>query len=115
MARSPARRSAVVDHFDQSSGAADNALTAVSAAGSGPEGYRDGPRDTERVIAGDQIVRKAVRVSERSKRTLDQALTDAYALVAMLKDGRMIHGQEYYDHAEALTAVDYVRRRAQFR
>jgi ketosteroid isomerase-like protein len=33
------------------------------------------------------------------------ALTEAFALVATLKDGRMIRQQEYYDHAEALEAV----------
>jgi ketosteroid isomerase-like protein len=32
-------------------------------------------------------------------------LTEAFALVATLKDGRMIYGQEYYDQAEALKAV----------
>jgi ketosteroid isomerase-like protein len=33
------------------------------------------------------------------------ALTEAFALVATLKDGRMIRQQEYYNHAEALEAV----------
>jgi hypothetical protein len=32
-------------------------------------------------------------------------LTETYALVATLKHGRMIHGQEYYDHGQALKAV----------
>ena len=32
-------------------------------------------------------------------------LTEAFALVSTLKDGRSIHLQEYYDHAEALAAV----------
>jgi ketosteroid isomerase-like protein len=32
-------------------------------------------------------------------------LTEAFALVATLKDGRTIHAQEYYDHAEALKSV----------
>jgi ketosteroid isomerase-like protein len=32
-------------------------------------------------------------------------LTEAFALVSTLKDGRAIHLQEYYDHDEALKAV----------
>ncbi len=33
------------------------------------------------------------------------SLTEAFALVSTLKDGRPIRHQEYYDHAEALEAV----------
>ena len=32
-------------------------------------------------------------------------LTEAFALVSTLKDGRIVRHQEYYDHAEALEAV----------
>ena len=32
-------------------------------------------------------------------------LTEEFASVSTLKDGRVIHIQEYYDHAEALEAV----------
>ena len=32
-------------------------------------------------------------------------LTEAFALVSTLKDGRVIRHQEYYDHAEALEAA----------
>ena len=33
------------------------------------------------------------------------ALTEAFAVVSTLKDGRVIRYQEYFDHAEALSAV----------
>jgi len=33
------------------------------------------------------------------------SLTEAFAYVATLKDGRPFRLQEYYDHAEALEAV----------
>ena len=32
-------------------------------------------------------------------------LTEAFALVSTVKDGRVIHPQEFYDHPEALEAV----------
>lgn len=33
------------------------------------------------------------------------ALTETFAYVSTWKDGKVIHLQEYYDHAEALAAV----------
>ena len=35
------------------------------------------------------------------------ALTEAFALVMTLKDGRVTTVQEYYDHAEALEAAGF--------
>jgi ketosteroid isomerase-like protein len=33
------------------------------------------------------------------------SLTEAYALVSTLRDGRVIRHQEYFDHAQVLEAV----------
>jgi ketosteroid isomerase-like protein len=33
------------------------------------------------------------------------SLTEAFAYIATVKDGRVIHLQEYFDHAEALEAA----------
>jgi ketosteroid isomerase-like protein len=82
----------------------------------GLEGYRNYVASTDEVWGGENYLRpvELVDLGERIVMLADapmraQAsgvpLTEAFALVATLKDGRTIHAQEYYDHAEALKSV----------
>jgi hypothetical protein len=51
-------------------------------------------------MSSDQIVRKPLRVRERSRRTLDERLSLRFS-----RDGRVIQQRDFLDHAEALEAV----------
>jgi ketosteroid isomerase-like protein len=60
-------------------------------------------KPVELIDLGDRIVMLAngtMRAQASGVR-----LSEAFALVSTLQDGRSIHLQEYYDHAEALEAV----------
>lgn len=82
----------------------------------GLEGYRKYVATTDEVWGGD-VYLKPVELIDLGDRIVMLAkvpmraqasgvpLTEAFALVSKLKDGRSIHLQEYYDHAEALAAV----------
>jgi hypothetical protein len=48
---------------------------------------------------------RAVRLASEAYNASGVSLTEAYAGVATLTDGRPFRLQEYYDHAEALEAV----------
>ena len=60
-------------------------------------------KPVEMIDLGEQVVLLA-NVPMRAQAS-GVRLTEAFALVMMLKEGRPIHIQEYYDHAEALEAV----------
>jgi ketosteroid isomerase-like protein len=60
-------------------------------------------RPVEFIDLGERIVMLA-NVAMRAQAS-GVPLTEAFALVATLKDGRIVRYQEYYDHAEALEAV----------
>ena len=82
----------------------------------GPEGYRKYVATADEVWGGENYLKpvELIDLGERIVMLADapmraQAsgvpLTEAFACVSTLKDGRVIHLQEYYDHAEALEAV----------
>jgi ketosteroid isomerase-like protein len=82
----------------------------------GLEGYRKYLATVDEVWGGENYLKpvELIDLGERIVMLADgrmraQAsgvpLTEAFALVSTLKDGRSIHLQEYYDHAEALEAV----------
>jgi ketosteroid isomerase-like protein len=60
-------------------------------------------RPVELIDLGEQIVMLADGTMRAQASGVP--LTEAFALVSTLKDGRAIHLQEYYDHDEALKAV----------
>jgi ketosteroid isomerase-like protein len=82
----------------------------------GLEGYRKYVAGADEVWGGENYL-KPVELIDLGERIVVLAdgrmraqasgvpLTDAFASVSTLKDGRVIHLQEYYDHAEALEAV----------
>jgi ketosteroid isomerase-like protein len=82
----------------------------------GLEGYRKYLATVDEVWGGENYLKpvELIDLGERNVLLADgtmraQAsgvpLNEAFALVSTLKDGRVIHFQEYYDHAEALEAV----------
>ena len=82
----------------------------------GAEGYRKYVATTAEVFAGEVHVKplELIDLGERIVVLADApmraqasgvALTEAWALVSTLKDGRVVRHQEYFDHAEALEAV----------
>jgi ketosteroid isomerase-like protein len=82
----------------------------------GLEAYREYVATVDEVWGGENYLRQveAIDLGDRGvvlahapmrAQASGVPLTEAYALVVTLKDGRMIHGQEYYDHAEALKAL----------
>jgi ketosteroid isomerase-like protein len=82
----------------------------------GLQGYRSYMASVDEVWGGENYLRPAelidlggriVVLAEGSMRAQASGvpLTEAFALVSTLKDGRVVHNQEYYDHAEALKAV----------
>ena len=82
----------------------------------GLEGYRKYVATTAEVF-GAEVYVKPVELIDLGERFVMLAnapmraqasgvpLTEAFALVSTLKDGRVIRHQEYYDHAEALEAA----------
>ena len=60
-------------------------------------------KPTELIDLGEQIVLLAD--GRMRARVSGVPLTEAFALVSTIEDGRAVHHQEYYDHAEALEAV----------
>ena len=82
----------------------------------GLEGYRKYVATADEVWGGENYL-KPVELIDLGERIVTLAdgrmraqasgvpLTNAYASVSTLQDGRVIHLQEYYDHAEALEAV----------
>jgi ketosteroid isomerase-like protein len=60
-------------------------------------------KPVELIDLGERIVMLAVGTMRAQASGVP--LTEAFALISTLKDGRSIHLQEYYDHAEALEAV----------
>jgi ketosteroid isomerase-like protein len=82
----------------------------------GLEGYRQYLATVDEVWGGENYL-KPVELIDLGERIVMLAngtmraqasgvpLTEAFALVSTLKDGRVIHLQEYYDHDEALEAV----------
>jgi ketosteroid isomerase-like protein len=82
----------------------------------GPDGYRKYVELTAEVFGGE-VYFKPVEFIDTGERIVMLAnvpmraqasgvpLTEEFAYVATLKDGRVIRLQEYYDHAEALAAV----------
>jgi ketosteroid isomerase-like protein len=82
----------------------------------GPDGYRTYVAATSEVWGGENFI-KPVEVIDLGERLLLLAhvpmraqasgvsLTEAFAYIGTLKDGKVIHLQEYYDHAEALEAA----------
>jgi ketosteroid isomerase-like protein len=82
----------------------------------GPEGYRTYVAITSEVF-GAEVHFKPVELIDLGERIVVLAnvpmraqasgvpLTEAFAYVSTWQDGRVIHLQEYYDHAEALEAV----------
>jgi ketosteroid isomerase-like protein len=82
----------------------------------GLEGYRRYVATVDEVWGGENYL-KPVELIDLGDRIVMLAngtmraqasgvpLTEAFALVSTLQDGRSIHLQEYYDHAEALEAV----------
>jgi ketosteroid isomerase-like protein len=82
----------------------------------GMEGYRKYVATVDEVWGGENYLKpvELIDLGERfvvlaDGRMRAQAsgvpLTEAFALVSTVKDGRVIHLQEFYDHAEALEAV----------
>jgi ketosteroid isomerase-like protein len=82
----------------------------------GREGYGKYVATTAEVFAGEVQVKplelidlgeRIVVLAEAPMRAQASGvpLTEAWALVSTLKDGRVIRHQEYFDHAEALEAV----------
>jgi ketosteroid isomerase-like protein len=88
----------------------------VEACYRGLEGYRKYVAGVDEVWGGENYL-KPVELIDLGERIVVLAdgrmraqasgvpLTEAFASVSTLKDGRVIHLQEYYDHAEALEAV----------
>jgi ketosteroid isomerase-like protein len=82
----------------------------------GLEGYRRYVAATSEVWGGENYI-KPVEVIDLGEQFVLLAnvpmraqasgvtLTEAFAYVATVKDGRVIRLQEYYDHGEALEAV----------
>jgi ketosteroid isomerase-like protein len=82
----------------------------------GVEGYRRYVATVDEVWGGENYL-KPVELIDLGDRLVALAdgtmraqvsgvsLSEAFALVSTLRDGRSIHIQEYYDHAEALEAV----------
>jgi ketosteroid isomerase-like protein len=60
-------------------------------------------RPVELIDLGDRLVTLAHGTMRAQASGVP--LTEAYALVSTLKDGRAIRGEEYYDHHQALEAV----------
>jgi ketosteroid isomerase-like protein len=60
-------------------------------------------KPVELIDLGERIVLLAV--GRMRAQASGVRLTEAFASVSTLRDGRVIHFQEYYDHAEALEAV----------
>jgi ketosteroid isomerase-like protein len=82
----------------------------------GLEGYRKYVATVDEVWGGENYLKpvelidlgeRIVMLADGSMRAQASgvALTEAFALVSTLKDGRAIRHQEYYDHDEALEAV----------
>jgi ketosteroid isomerase-like protein len=82
----------------------------------GLEGYRKYVAATEEVWGKENYLRpvelidlgeRFVMLANGQMRAQGSGvpLTDAFALVATLKDGRIVRYQEYYDHDEALEAA----------
>ncbi len=82
----------------------------------GPEGYHKYVATVDEVWGGENYLKptELIDLGERIVMLADGrmraqasgvALTEVFALVSTLKDGRSILLQEYYDHAEALEAV----------
>jgi hypothetical protein len=85
----------------------------------GLEGYRSYIASVDEVWGGENYLRpvELIDLGERIVVLADGSmraqvsgvpLTEAFASVSTLKDGLVIHNQEYYDHAEALKAVGLV-------
>ena len=82
----------------------------------GPEGYRKYVAITAEVFGGE-VYFKPVELIDLGERIVVLAtapmraqasgipLTESFAYVSTMKDGRAIRLEEYYDHAEALEAV----------
>jgi ketosteroid isomerase-like protein len=82
----------------------------------GLEGYRKYIAGVDQVWGGENYL-KPVELIDLGERLVILAdgsmraqasgvpLTEAFASVSTLKDGRLVRQQEYYDHAEALEAV----------
>jgi ketosteroid isomerase-like protein len=82
----------------------------------GLDGYRKYVATVDEVWGGENYL-KPVELIALAERIVTLAespmrgqasgvpLTEAFALVMTIEDGRPIHAQEYYDHAEALKAV----------
>jgi ketosteroid isomerase-like protein len=82
----------------------------------GLEGYRKYVASVDEVWGGENYL-KPVELIDLGERFVVLAdgwmraqasgvpLTEAFGLVSTVKDGRVIHHQEYYDHDEALEAV----------
>ena len=82
----------------------------------GPEAYRKYVATVDEVWGGENYL-KPVELIDLGERIVVLAdgrmraqasgvpLTEEFALVSTPKDGRAIHLQEYYDHADALEAV----------
>ena len=79
-------------------------------------GYRQYVASTAEVFAGEVYVKplelidlgsQTVILAEAPMRAQASGipLTEAWAIVSTLKDGQIIHHQEYFDHDEALRAV----------
>ena len=82
----------------------------------GLAGYRDYVARADQ-IAGGKLYLKRVELIDLGTRIViladapvhgqptEAALNDAFAAVTTFEDGRVIHAQEYFDHAEALEAA----------
>ncbi len=82
----------------------------------GPQGYREYVAATSEVWGGENYLmpHEVIDLGDRfvvlatvpmRAQTSGVTLTEAFAYVATLKDGRPVRFQEYYDHTEALKAV----------
>jgi ketosteroid isomerase-like protein len=60
-------------------------------------------KPTELIDLGEQLVLLAD--GRMRARVSGVPLTEAFAMVSTIEDGRVVHHQEYYDHAKALEAA----------